>query len=221
LGAYIAAGNAICVYEEWENQPYLINLINSGMAKGITVKKVILSIIDDITRDDFSVLGKIEDRIVDIEDMVSGSEIVSGVEEISALRREIQPMKRFFEHLIDAIEDICENENKLYIDTELKYASRIQNRIDRLYRNVLNLRDYVTQVREAYQSQIDIGLNNVMKTFTVITAIFLPLTLLAGWYGMNLIMPEFDWRHGYLFVISLSIAIIVVCLVIFKKKKWF
>jgi magnesium transporter len=47
----------------------------------------------------------------------------------------------------------------------------------------LNLRDYVTQVREAYQAELDISLNNIMKIFTVITAFFSPLTLLVGWYA--------------------------------------
>ena len=62
--------------------------------------------------------------------------------------------------------------------------------------SVLNLRDYLSQVREAYQSQIDINLNNVMKIFTVITAIFLPLSLIAGWYGMNFNMPEYQSPYG-------------------------
>ncbi|MDR0221165.1 MAG: magnesium transporter [Lachnospiraceae bacterium] len=221
MGAYISANTVLCVYEEWEDHPYLLGIIRQSMGKGMTAKKAVLSVIDDMTRDDFSVLGALEDKIEDIEDMVTRDEVVSGVEEITALRRKIQPMKRFFEHLLDAIEDLHENENGLFLDTDLKYASRIYGRVDRLYRNVINLRDYITQVREAYQSQIDIGLNNVMKTFTVITAIFLPLTLLAGWYGMNLIMPEFDWRYGYGFVIFLSILIITVCLIIFKKKKWY
>jgi magnesium transporter len=221
MGVYISANIVLCVYEEWDNQPYLLNVIRQGISKGMSAKKVILAVIDDMTRDDFSVLGVIEDKIEDIEDMVSRNEVASGVEEIAVQRQKILPMKRFFEHLIDALEDLHENENGFFLDSDLKYAARINGRLDRLYRNVLNLRDYITQVREAYQSQIDIGLNNVMKTFTVITAIFLPLTLLAGWYGMNLIMPEFDWRYGYFFVIALSIFIIAFCLIIFKKKKWY
>jgi magnesium transporter len=93
--------------------------------------------------------------------------------------------------------------------------------VDRLYHSVLNLRDYVTQVREAYQAEVDIGLNNIMKLFTVLTAVFLLLTLLVGWYGMNLQMPEFKWAFGYPLVIIIAVAIVVFCLVIFKKKKWF
>lgn len=91
-----------------------------------------------------------------------------------------------------------------------------------MYKTVINLRDYVSQVREAYQAQIDIGLNKIMKVFTVISAVFLPLTFLVGWYGMNFeSMPEFSWKYGYIFAIGLTLLIIVVCLVIFKRKKWF
>ena len=56
---------------------------------------------------------------------------------------------------------------------------------------------------------------------TVITTIFMPLTLIAGWYGMNFrYMPELGWRIGYPLVIVISIAIVVFCLIIFKKKRW-
>jgi magnesium transporter len=59
-----------------------------------------------------------------------------------------------------------------------------------------------------------------MKIFTVITSIFLPLTLLVGWYGMNLQMPEFNWPFGYPFVILLSVIVVIVSIVIFKRRKW-
>ena len=59
-----------------------------------------------------------------------------------------------------------------------------------------------------------------MKVFTVVTAIFLPLTLLAGWYGMNFDMPEFKSVYGYPVVIAVSAAIVLFLILIFKKKKW-
>jgi magnesium transporter len=76
-------------------------------------------------------------------------------------------------------------------------------------------------VREAYQAQVDIEQNQIMKTFTVITAVFFPLSLIAGWYGMNFQMPEFGWRLGYPYVIALSAAVCAVCVICFKLKKWF
>lgn len=97
----------------------------------------------------------------------------------------------------------------------------VKNRVNRLYSSVINLRDYVSQVREAYQAQVDISQNNLMKIFTVVTSIFLPLSLIVGWYGMNFNMPEFSWKNGYIFVISLSFMVFCTCIILFKKKKWF
>lgn len=81
--------------------------------------------------------------------------------------------------------------------------------------------DNVTQIREAYDAQVDISLNKIMKVFTVITVVFAPLTVIVGWYGMNFdIMPELRWRYGYLYVLGLSLLSIITCLIFFKRKKW-
>ena len=77
------------------------------------------------------------------------------------------------------------------------------------------------QVQEVYHSEIEIRQNNVMKMLTLITAIFLPLTLIVGWYGMNFEhMPEIGWEYGYLFVIILSAVIVTSALMMFKKKNY-
>ena len=85
----------------------------------------------------------------------------------------------------------------------------------------MNLRESVTQVRESYQAQVDINLNHIMRIFTVITTICLPLTLIVGWYGMNFDMPEYNWNHSYGMVIILSIAVVSMSIIFFKKKGWF
>lgn len=85
--------------------------------------------------------------------------------------------------------------------------------------SVQMLKDYIIQVRELQQSQYDLNLNRMMYVFTIVTIIFLPLTLIVGWYGMNFTtMPELTWRYGYLFVIALSLITIVGCIWYFKKK---
>ena len=138
------------------------------------------------------------------------------------MKQTLLPLKQMYEQLIDALEDLMEDENDIYTEIEIKYCTRIYSRIERLYKTVINLREYVSQTREAYQAQMDITLNVTMKTFTVITAIFLPLTFIAGWYGMNFkYLPEISWKYGYLGVTILSVIIVVGCLIIFKKKKWF
>ena len=108
-----------------------------------------------------------------------------------------------------------------YLKKILRYYHILTTRIERLSDSVSNLRDYVSQVREAYQAQVDINQNEIMRLFTVITAIFLPLTLIVGWYGMNLQMPEYKWSFSYPVVITVSLAVALFSIIYFKKHKWF
>ena len=97
----------------------------------------------------------------------------------------------------------------------------LYRRTERRFQNVLNLRESVTQVRESYEAEVDISLNTTMKIFTVVTTIFLPLTLIVGWYGMNFDMPEYGWENGYLFVSIISVLFLSAGILFFRKKKWF
>ena len=84
-----------------------------------------------------------------------------------------------------------------------------------------SLSEYTTQIRDLNQAQIDIKQNKIMTILTVITSIFMPLTLIAGWYGMNFVyMPEFQSPIAYPVVIAVSVLIVIVSLIFFKKKKW-
>lgn len=94
-------------------------------------------------------------------------------------------------------------------------------RTTRLQEETQVLREYAMQVQDVYQSEIGIRQNNVMKVLTIVTTVFLPLTLIAGWYGMNFVyMPELKWVYGYPVAIGASILVIIVSLWIFKKKKY-
>lgn len=221
IGLYITKDMLVCAYSLWDISDNIVDIITGGIVRNVKHQRILLNILDLITKNDYSTLGKTEDEISEMEELLTNHNKTDIINEISSLRRRLQPLKRFYEQLLDSLEDLEEDDNDLFSDVELKYCRRIRNRVDRLYHTVINLRDYVTQVREAYQSQVDIELNNIMKAFTVITAIFLPLTLLVGWYGMNLKIPEFDWSYGYLYVIIFSIIIVTGCIIFFKKKKWF
>ena len=77
------------------------------------------------------------------------------------------------------------------------------------------------QLRDLVQSQQAERQNRIMTLLTVVATIFMPLTLIAGWYGMNFrYMPELEWKWAYLGVFVLSIAIVVGCLIWFKRKHW-
>ena len=138
-----------------------------------------------------------------------------------SFRRNTRAIKRYYEELDRITEGLEDNEDYLISDESIRHFQILAGRVDRILGFAENQRDYVTQLREAYQSQIDIEQNKLMKIFTVVSTIFLPLTLLVGWYGMNLRMPEFGWKYGYAFVATLSVAVVIGCVIFFKRKKWF
>lgn len=182
--------------------------------------KILYSLIDKMTIKDHNMLSNLEAEISDVEVDVLEGKTKDYISDIVDLKKKLLFLKKHYEPLLDIIEDLTENGNNVLEQKSINNFVILFNRIDRLNRKVGNLRDYVTQIRESYQAQLDLNLNNTMKLFTVITAIFLPLTLIVGWYGMNFTtMPELHWEYGYTFVIVLSISVLMLCLWFFKKKK--
>lgn len=174
-----------------------------------------------LTKNDYNTLVKMEEGISKLEDSILANKEKNYSRKISILRKRLLTCKRYYESLLTLLDDLNENENGIFSAEQLRSMGLIHNRVERLFQNVQSLRDYVTQVRESYQSQMDISLNNTMRIFTVVTFIFSPLTLIVGWYGMNLRMPELDSSFTYPVIIILSLAIIIGSIIYFKKRKWF
>jgi len=202
------------IFREIQNDIY-----NKG-SLNISTEKILYNLIDKMTIKDYNMLSNLESEISGVEEDVLEGKTKDYAKDIVLLKNKLLFLKKHYEPLLDIVENLTENENKVLDEKSIAYFVILFNRIERLNRKVGNLRDYVTQIRESYQAQLDINLNNTMKLFTVLTAVFSPLTLIVGWYGMNFTtMPEFHWKYGYVFVIFLSLAVLSFCLWIFKKKK--
>ncbi len=217
---YIKADVLLFVIEYAPHAEKVLRQLSAGGGfKGFD--HILINFFEKLVADDCSKPDAIEQEISKLENSVLDSHSGNYVKHITTLRKRILVLTRYYEQLLDVLDDLLQNENEVISETALRYFSIFESKMERRYRSILNLRDYLTQVREAYQAEVDIGLNNIMKIFTVLTAVFLPLTLLVGWYGMNLKMPEFGWEYAYPMVIVLAVAIVLFCLAFFKKKKWF
>ena len=166
-------------------------------------------------------LEAIDDAIDRLEEEASKRKPEDHASEMIALRKQLAGIKHYFDSLYDLLEELEENKNGLFTKSQLQLFRAYKNKVNRLITRTLNLREHLTQVREAFQNQLDISLNETMRFFTVITAIFLPLTLIAGWYGMNLKMPELSSAITYPVVIAVSVAFIVISLIYIRRKGWF
>lgn len=193
-------------------------LINHEQSNG----KALYQFFTGLLKNEMNFLENFEQEVTDVEDDALMLSPKDYIQEIVNFRKELQQLKRYYEQLNSIFDNLVANDNGLLSKDEVRHLAILENRTERFHRSVLNIRDYITQMREAYQAQIDIEQNKLMKIFTLIAAIFLPLGLVVGWYGMNFkYMPELTWRYGYPAVIVVSIVLCAVLLISFKRKKWF
>lgn len=134
------------------------------------------------------------------------------------IRKQLLILRNYYEQLADMFKELEEDENMLFSENQSRYFGVLTNRADRLLDKTKHLLEYAMQVQNAYHDKITSEQNNNMQFLTIISTIFFPLTLITSWYGMNFQnMPELE--HGYPFVIVLSIIVLTICIIIFKKKK--
>lgn len=188
----------------------------------ISLERLIYGFFERLINDNYATLEKIENEISEHEDLINDNRLNKNFNyEITGIRKRLLLLDNFYEQLIVIGEELEENAIDIFKEENLRYFRLFTDRVSRLSNNTRALEDYCAHVRDAYHAQLDFNLNNIMKLFTVITTIFLPLTLIVGWYGMNFTyMPELSWKYGYLFVILLSIIVAVICILYFKKKKF-
>lgn len=188
----------------------------------VTLEKLVFSFLDAMIEGDGKMLEDMEFALSGPEERILQGNAEDGfIGFLLGERRKLLLLRNYYEQLIDVGKALEENENDIFADEDLRYFKIFTDKAERLERNVRSLYEQLMQLREAYQSMLDIRLNNIMKIFTVLSAVFLPLTLITGWYGMNFTgMPELAWRHGYLYVILLAALVAIICINIFRRKHW-
>jgi len=185
-----------------------------------SLERFIYDFLEQIIDDDLTLLESYEDELDAIEkDLMEDRD--ADLERVNDIRGYLRVFRSHYDHLIDLAQELEENENNFFKADNLRFFRLFSNRVSRLFDMVNSLLDYSIQVRDTYQSRLDVRQNKIMTVLTVVTTIFMPLTLIAGWYGMNFkYMPELSSVYGYPAVIAVSLLIAVASLVFFKLKKW-
>ncbi len=199
-----------------------IERISSSLAQvSPSPSRVFCVLLDMLIRDDLEYIEQLEDNAASLETELLGGALKSFDQRMLSYRKKTLRLSHFYLQLTDMVVALQEEAVGLFSKEEMRQIKLFGERVSQLRGETQLLREYLLQIREVYQGQIGIRQNEIMKVLTIVTTIFLPLSLIAGWYGMNFVhMPELHWVYGYPVVIAVSIAIVGVCLWFFRKNKF-
>jgi len=224
------------VFGYYMDQSRLILIDDSGEAKKILhemeriqyfdktgVSHMFFEFLEYQVKDEIEFLQKYEEKLAAMEDRImSGKRERSDVPgAILRARKELAKISSYYGQLLNVSQTLTENYNGLLKDEDCALFHLFSGRMARLTEHGKELREYALQIREMYQVHIDMKQNHVLSFLTMVTVIFMPLTLIAGWYGMNFKnMPELNWHYGYQVCLTASVIIILIEIWYFNKNGW-
>lgn len=187
-----------------------------------TPPQFLAGFIEYLIKEDVIYLQNFEERLSKMEEHLIHKEMKRFDVQILNIRKELLILDSYYQQMMDLCGILQENRNHLMTEQECRVFEIQAARVERLHDSTHILKEYSLQLRELYQSRMDERQNKVMQMLTVVTTIFMPLTLIAGWYGMNFTnMPELSSKYGYPIVIAISVGMILLEVLWFKWKKWF
>ncbi len=194
----------------------------NGRMRGMGADYLLYALLDAIVDNYFVILEKLGEQIETLEETLLTNPTQAQLKAVHKLRREFILMRKSIWPLRDVVATLERRESPLIKNTTTIYLRDLYDHIARVIDTVENYRDLVSVLLDIYLSSLSNKLNEVMKTLTIITTIFIPLSFIAGVYGMNFEhMPELKWAWSYPLVLVAMVLLGVAMVFYFKKRKWF
>ena len=179
------------------------------------------SLLDALVDGYFVILEKLGERIDNLEEELIASPRREIMEQLYQLKRELLFLHKAVWPLREVLAALERRESPIIHETTAPYLRDVYDHVVQVIDSVEIYRDMLSTMLDLYLSSVSFRLNEVMKVLTIIATIFMPLTFIAGVYGMNFkYLPELEWRYGYFAALTLMAAIAVGMLFYFKRKKW-
>lgn len=178
-------------------------------------------LLDYIMSKDLEKINSLQHNLVQLELNVLNEKKLDQIKEITGYRSRTLRLHHYYVQIKGICGDITDDPQNI-LDEEAKQLFNILIRKTSLYEHESEqIWEYTSQIRDIYQQQLDVHQNIIMKFLTIVTTLFMPLTLIAGWYGMNFeYMPELHWKYGYPLIFVLSCLLVIIMCIVFKRKKW-
>ncbi|HOT72863.1 MAG TPA: magnesium/cobalt transporter CorA [Anaerohalosphaeraceae bacterium] len=178
-------------------------------------------LMDAIVDGYFLILEKLGERVEALEQEVISEPEEETLNRVYALKQQLIYLRKSVWPLREVISQLEKTDSPLITDATGPYFRDVYDHTIQVMDSVETFRDTVSGLLEIYLNSISNQINTIMKVLTVITTIFIPLSFIAGVYGMNFkYMPELQWRWGYPAVLCIMGVIFVSMLIYFKKNKW-
>ena len=194
---------------------------NKGKIKKGGADYLAYSLLDAIVDGYFKVLDRIGDEIEDVEEKLFTNPESSILQDLHDLRQELIFFRKTVWPLRTIMNELDRQETELIEDSTSVYLRDLYDHVVQVIETLETFREMLSGHLEVYLSTISNKTNEIMKFLTIIGTIFIPLTFIAGVYGMNFKhMPELEWRWGYYLIWAVMIGIGVALLAYFRKKNW-
>ncbi len=188
---------------------------------------LVYTLLDAIVDNYFGILEKLGEKIESLEEELVSNPTDRILKQIHNLKREMIYLRKSVWPLRELISGLERSESDFIQETTNVYLRDVYDHTIQVIDTVESYRDMVSGMLDIYLSSISNRMNAVMKVLTIIATIFIPLTFVAGIYGMNFNpeaspwnMPELNWRWGYPAVWLVMLIMTGIMIYYFKKKKW-
>ena len=179
------------------------------------------ALVDAIVDHYFSILEALGERIESLGEEMAQNPRPQELEAIRHSKRELLFMRKSVWPLREVLSSLQRAETDLLRDSTVPYLRDVYDHTIQIIDTVETFRDMLSGLTDLYMSSVSNRMNEVMKVLTIIATIFIPLSFVAGLYGMNFdFMPELHWRYGYFAVLGLMLAIGIGMLLYFRRRKW-
>lgn len=178
-------------------------------------------LLDTIVDTYYGILEWFGEIIERLEEDLLAHPTVDSLHSIYHLKQESLSLKRSVWPLREVINGLQRGETLLVKETTEIYLKDVYDHTIQIIDTIESHRDMVSGLQDLYLSSISNRMNEVMKVLTIIATIFIPLTFIAGIYGMNFEnMPELGWQYGYFTILFLMAIIGAIMVLFFRRKKW-
>jgi magnesium transporter len=196
--------------------------LDQGKVRKMKADYLMYRLIDIIVDNYYTILDNIGTQLDEIEDCIYTDSAQEAFHKIQGIKKELIFLRKAVYPLREALSKVLKGETSFVLEENLRYFSDVYDHTVHVIDSLETYKDLTSSLLDIHMNSMNNRMNEVMKLLTIITTIFIPLSFIAGVYGMNFRkMPELEWEYGYPSVLGLMALVTIGMIVYFKRKKWF